>query len=243
MNRIKTLDCKQGFAFDWDALDLDEADLGDLLSDLFKVKPAPGITRQAPPERRGRVKACVTGFLYYAFLIAAILAVSLFFSAEGSGLPRDIAGFSAMTVLTKSMQSEIPQGSLVVTRKVEPGTLRVGDDITFMVGENTTVTHRIVSITENYDGTGERGFETKGIENKGPDRDVVIPRNIIGKVVFHDVHIGRAMGFVKNYTIYVIVSGGLLIALAAVLRMRGRAEAPVGNRKSKATKKRKEETQ
>ncbi len=104
-------------------------------------------------------------------------------------------GYSAFVVLTGSMEEVIPKGSLVFTKKVDPLELNVGDDITYMVSESTTVTHRIIEIEENYLGTGERAFRTQGVMNKDPDRNPVAAVNVVGKVIYHN----KALGTVVNY--------------------------------------------
>ena len=59
-------------------------------------------------------------------------------------IPKSIAGISIFTVLTSSMENEIPKGSLVVAKYMEPSELKIGDDITFMISETTKITHRII---------------------------------------------------------------------------------------------------
>ena len=66
-----------------------------------------------------------------------------------------------------------PKGAPVVSRRTDPSTLEIGDDITFMTGETTTVTHRIIGIVENYADTGQRAFQTQSVMNRTPDSQLV----------------------------------------------------------------------
>ena len=66
-----------------------------------------------------------------------------------------------------------------------PNTLQIGDDITYMANQTTSVTHRIVGIMENYENTGQRAFEAQGVMNSEPDRQPVPAVNVVGKVVYH----------------------------------------------------------
>jgi signal peptidase I len=166
--------------------------------------------------RKARARSRFTGFLLYAALIAAVLGAYLFHNGT-DGAPQDFLGYSAMTVLTPSMQGEIPMGSLVVTKKVDRSALNVGDDITFLKKDKTTVTHRIVEVFANYEGTGEIAFRTKGVENDYTDRDIVMGYNVIGKVIFHSQAAGRAVSFVKGHVIVIAVMAALLVGLAVVL--------------------------
>ena len=159
-----------------------------------------------------------TGFLFYTALIVVVFVLLLTFSEE-DGVPRSIMGFSMMTVLTPSMQDSIPKDSLIVTREVDASTLEVGDDITFLVNEKTTMTHRIVGIYENHLNTGMRGFETKGTMNASPDREIVSAQNVVGKVVFHNLALGKAMGFIKQYALWICIFTPLFIGLFVTLRI------------------------
>src|SRR4051794_38499467 len=80
-------------------------------------------------------------------LLLAVLAVVAFAIAVLVVLPRATHG-TALTVLTGSMTPEIPVGSIVVDRPVDPGTLHVGDIATYQKepGKAEFITHRIVKI-------------------------------------------------------------------------------------------------
>lgn len=150
-----------------------------------------------------QVKERIKDILFYIVLISILI---LMFSLKSirSGAPVSVFGVSLHTVLTSSMEDEIPKGSFVVTYHVDPGTLNIGDDITFMRDEDTSVTHRIIGITENYANTGQRGFETQGVNNSQPDKDIVAAVNVVGKVVYHNYIIGIVIQFINQYWYFVI---------------------------------------
>jgi signal peptidase I len=159
------------------------------------------------------------GILFYVTL-AFILVMLFVLFGDSTGAPRSLGGFSMMRVLTPSMQNVIPKDSLIITQEVNPQTLEVGDDITFLRDENnTTVTHRIVEIRENYVSSGKRGFQTQGTMNSGPDKDIVSADNVIGKVIFHNLTLGQAMGFIKEYALWIGLFSALLIGLFVALRV------------------------
>jgi len=155
---------------------------------------------------------------YYAALAALVLAVFLFRGTSG-GQPVTFAGFSAMRVLTTSMEEVIPQGSLIITRHVDPNTLELGDDITYMIAQDATVTHRVVDITENYQGTGQRAFTTQGVMNPDPDRLLVPADNVVGKVVFHSLFLGRALELIRRHWTWLALLLGLGLGLVECLRV------------------------
>ena len=173
------------------------------------------------PERapgKGAAKYRVTGVAFYISLILIVFVVLSIFS-DDHGAPRSLAGFAMMHVLTSSMQSEIPKDSLVVTREVDADSLEIGDDITFLKDSSTTITHRIVGIYENYANTGARGFQTQGVMNSSPDKEIVPAHNLVGKVILHNLIIGKAMLFIKEYALLVVIFTALLIGLFFCLRI------------------------
>ena len=122
-----------------------------------------------------------------------------------------------MIVLTESMQSEIPKGSLVIAKQVDPNTLQIGDDITYMANQTTSVTHRIVGINENYENTGQRAFQTQGIMNDQPDSQPVPAVNVVGKVVFHSETLGVVASFIGSYWPLLLFALAVVFVLIYVL--------------------------
>lgn len=149
------------------------------------------------PQNPSRLREVLLELLYYALLLLVFFAVVFYRGRKTEG-PRMLGGFSAFIVLSGSMEEEIPKGSLVLTRQVDARSLRVGDDITYMMDPVTSITHRIVAIEENYEDTGKRAFQTQGIMNAMPDESLVPEVNVVGKVVFHSKWLGAGASFVMD---------------------------------------------
>jgi signal peptidase len=115
-----------------------------------------------------------------------------------SGEKGTIFGYTYMNVLTPSMQSVLPQGSLVIVKEVDPESIAVGNDITFTKSDQTSVTHRVVNIIEDYEETGARGFETKGVNNDDPDFEIVLAANVVGVVKMHFPGIGSMLMWIRE---------------------------------------------
>lgn len=92
-------------------------------------------------------------------------------------------GLKPYSVLSGSMQSVYPTGSLLYIRNVNPETLKVGDVITYKMAGGTLCTHRIVEIVPNEDNPDIFRFRTKGDENKIAD-PLVDYDDVVGKAVF-----------------------------------------------------------
>ena len=150
---------------------------------------------------------------FFTILFVSILGM-YFFSETDTGQPREFLGYTPLTVSTSSMQQDIPQGSFIIARKVDPNTIRIGDDITY-VGENGRVfTQRVVEIINNY--RDSLGFQTQGLENVTPDEEIIIPPNIIGRVIFVNLLIGQIIQFVQQPIIFIIL---LIVLLGCSIGM------------------------
>ena len=149
-------------------------------------------------------------------LILAFLIIQMFmYNASEDDKPRSFLGFSALRVLSCSMQREIPQNSLAIIRQVDPQKIKLGDDITFFTDEKFTFTHRVINIHENHLEIGQRGFQTQGIENKIPDKEIVPADAVVGKVVFHSAVIGKLLKFFnENATLISSLCVFLLMLIA-----------------------------
>jgi signal peptidase I len=147
-------------------------------------------------------------------------------------LPRATHGV-ALTVLTGSMTPDIPVGSVVIDRPVDPGTLHVGDIATYQKapGVNEYITHRIVAIDSS---TTPTTFTFKGDANRGPDITPVPASAIRGKVWFHVPYLGSlrdtisdSLGRVVLIGIVAAGLGGYAISqFVAAIRERRRKNDP-----------------
>lgn len=96
-------------------------------------------------------------------------------------LPR-LMGATPYTVLTGSMRPDLPPGTLVVVKPVDPADIGVGTVITYQLksGEPTVVTHRVVG--QGLDDKGVPIFTTRGDANDTPDQKLVRPVQVEGEV-------------------------------------------------------------
>ncbi len=178
-----------------------------------------------PARRRGTVRFAAT-VLAYVVLLAAVGALLV-----AVVVPR-LTGSTPYTVLTGSMSPHVPAGSLVVTRPVDPSTLRVGDVITYQLrsGRPTVVTHRISAMGVN--ARGERLITTQGDANDVPDAAPVRDVQVRGVVWYHVPYLGRvnsALDGSQRRLAVQVVAGGLLLYAAwmfgGAARARRRATA------------------
>jgi signal peptidase len=188
---------------------------------------------------RPRKGAAARNALFYLAL-AALVLLALFYSGNDSSAKR-FGPFAYNTVVSGSMRSVYPKGSLITSWAVKPGEplragLENGSDIVFVTAGERVVVHRVIEIVEDYEDSGQRGFRTQGVDNPSPDNWVIFEANIIGRVTWHVPYVGTAMAFVAQYVLWII---GLFAAICVIFlfwRYAFSKEKPKGEVRAKSRK-------
>ncbi len=149
-------------------------------------------------------------------IINAILVLVIFLAAgvmvlsginAKSGKATTILGYGFMAVQTGSMTPEYPVGSVIIIKKTDPSKLETNDVITFYSSNpnlgNMIVTHRIMEITNDGDGT--YSFTTKGDANEINDEYKAESERIIGKVITKSTLMEKLMNIRQNPTTFLLV--------------------------------------
>ena len=133
-------------------------------------------------ENRKNIKAA--GRLLHA--IGVVLLVIVLAACLSLTIPK-LAGYEGYVVVSGSMEPNIPVGSIVYSKEVDPVTLRTGDVIVFIddTRGTTPITHRIL-VNDTYTHT----IITKGDANEKRDAAPVTYDNVIGKVITHIPRVG-----------------------------------------------------
>ncbi len=188
----------------------------------------------AERKKKNKVLNTISNILFYAVIVAMVMGAFLLRSTS-KGQPFMLGGMSAANILTSSMEDVYPRGTLIITKQMDPKELMIGDDITFMVSEDTSITHRIIGITENYQATGQRAFETKGTNNPNPDKEMVVASNVVGKVIFSSKTLGDVANYVKaNWPILIFV---LLVIVGLITFLKWNAKKNYGEEDEKKEEK------
>lgn len=171
-----------------------------------------GMTPGAEDRPNGRtfrssVVKLILNMLFYLIIAVLLTGAVALRSAMGSA-PVKVAGYSGMVVLSGSMRDVIPEGSLIITKWVEPKTIRIGDDVSYMADSDFCVTHRVIGIRTMDDGT--LAFRTQGVNNPQPDSKIVKEASIIGKVVYHNLAAGRIVVWIKTNWPLVVLAGAVM---------------------------------
>lgn len=143
----------------------------------------------------------------FAVAIIVMIAVAL--------VGMRLAGFKTFTVMSGSMEPDLPVGSMVYVRPVDYKSLKVGDVVSYVANdEKTVVTHRIVDIEVDKEDSSVWRFKTKGDANTTSDGSLVHYKNVLGTPVFIIPQIGYfAHNIQRPPGIYItLVVGTLLLA-------------------------------
>ena len=164
---------------------------------------------ETPPEKKpSKVMKTVLRIWNVITTLAVVVVVILAVLLAGVR----VFGLQVFSVLSGSMEPEYHVGALIYVQKVDPYTLQVGDDITFLLDEKTVATHRIVGILPDETDPTVIRFRTQGIANDNEDGTPVHYKNVVGKPIFTIPYLGYVANFIQNPPgTYVAISLGALL--------------------------------
>lgn len=117
-----------------------------------------------------------------------------------------IFGYHPLVVLSGSMDSTYPVGSVVYYHKVDKEDLKVKDIITYQLDGEENVTHRIVLIVDDK-------YQTKGDANNVVDEKLVEFKDIKGKTAtFYVAYIGIFIHAVSSNMAYLVILAIILVS-------------------------------
>ena len=155
---------------------------------------------------------CVSGVLVGIVVLLAIALVGV-----------RLIGLQPYVVLSGSMLPTYEVGSLIYVKSVDYRELKVGDPITYMISQDTVVTHRIIEVLVDEENPDTIRYFTQGDANAVADGSSVHYKNIIGKPVFSIPYLGYVSNYIQNPPgMYVAIAAGafliLLVFLPDILR-------------------------
>ena len=129
-----------------------------------------------------------------------------------------LIGLKPFVVLSGSMRPTYEVGSLIYVKSVDYKELKVGDPITYMISQDTVVTHRIIEVLVDEEDPNTLRYFTKGDANDTPDGTSVHYKNILGKPVFSIPYRGYVSHYIQNPPgMYVAIAAGAILILLVFL--------------------------
>ncbi|MDR2420624.1 MAG: signal peptidase I [Oscillospiraceae bacterium] len=155
--------------------------------------------------------------------LAAIIVVA------GGTLALQLLGHKPMAILSGSMEPRYNVGGVVfIDTNAAPGDIEEGDVITYALGENTAVTHRVIAIEED-------AYLTKGDANETTDLAPVPKEKLIGRAWLHIPLLGYAL--MNLGTRKGLAAGAIMMAALIALFAVSAALAPERRRAAVETEK------
>lgn len=150
-----------------------------------------------------------------AFVGMLLIMFFLVFSLVQSRLTGEvpsIAGYQMYVVKGGSMSPTFEAGSLAFLTPTETQSIREGDIITYLSGNDKLTTHRVTGVNQE----GEHlTFTTRGDANLIDDPSPVLAENVVGEVVYTLPYMGYLMSFGQTQLgmlTLVIIPGLIIIA-------------------------------
>lgn len=129
-------------------------------------------------------------------IIFTIYVVDVKTQQAKGGVPKPLIG--AYVIISGSMEPNIHVYDVILSKKVDPSTLKKGDVITFLSNDSrfygATVTHRIIQEVDKSKGI----FRTQGDANNVADEALTVGENILGRVVMRIPQLGRVQSFIAS---------------------------------------------
>ncbi len=144
----------------------------------------------------------IVGWLVKIFLFIILIAFILsVFLQRFSNNEFSFFNYRIFSVLTGSMIPKYNVGDILISKEVDPEEIKVGDSVSYLGKEgdfkNKVVTHDVIEIVENEDGT--LSFITQGVANDYID-PVVDEDQIYGIVTSKSYILSTVYGIVSTPT-------------------------------------------
>lgn len=130
--------------------------------------------------------------IFTNLLLAVIVVVAVLL---GGGR---LVGIKVFAVLSGSMEPTYHTGALIWVKGVDYKELKPGDPITYMLDEETVVTHRITEVVPDENDPEVIRYRTKGDANDVEDGTLVHYKNVIGTPIFTIPKLGYVIDFVQR---------------------------------------------
>lgn len=141
-------------------------------------------------------------------ILASLLLIAVILLCVPLTVPR-FFGYQIYTVISGSMEPDIPLGSLVYVHEIDPAAVVEGDVIAYYGGTNgSIITHRVV-----YNQTVAKNFITKGDANDIEDMVPVEYDRLLGIVVKTIPKLGQLMTMFTETRGKLLAAGLLVVSV------------------------------
>lgn len=173
-----------------------------------------------------KVVKIVSKILYQILIIVCVLIAAVIILQKVSNSNKSIAGYRIFRVITGSMEPEYDVGEVVISKEVDPKSIKVGDDIVYLgsYGEYSgkIIMHEVVAI--DTDENGNLNFHAKGLHSSSVEDPQIKESQIYGVVKFKSGILTVLYKLATNiYSLFVIISI-LVLNVFISFRVEGRTK-------------------
>ena len=173
-----------------------------------------------------KVVKIVSKILYQILIIVCVLVAAVIILQKVSNSNKSIAGYRIFRVITGSMEPEYDVGEVVISKEVDPKSIKVGDDIVYIgsYGEYSgkIIMHKVVAI--DTDENGNLNFHAKGLHSSSIEDPQIKESQIYGVVKFKSGILTVLYKLATNiYSLFVIISI-LVLNVFISFRVEGRTK-------------------
>lgn len=147
-------------------------------------------------------------------IMAAVLVLCMVVMTKPGKAP-EIYRYSVLRVMTGSMEPTYPVDTLIVVKKTDPAEIREGDVISFYSSDpaldGAVNTHRVVNVKQE---DNQWIYTTKGDGNNVADPYEVKSGDLIGKVIYDSLSLGKLSRLTANPLVFIPL---ILLPLAVIL--------------------------
>ena len=173
-----------------------------------------------------KVVKIISKILYQILIIVCVLIAAVIILQKVSNSNKSIAGYRIFRVITGSMEPEYDVGEVVISKEVDPKSIKVGDDIVYLgsYGEYSgkIIMHEVVAI--DTDENGNLNFHAKGLHSSSVEDPQIKESQIYGVVKFKSGILTVLYKLATNiYSLFVIISI-LVLNVFISFRVEGRTK-------------------
>lgn len=174
-----------------------------------------------------KVIKIVLKILYQILVIICLIVAAVIILQKVTASNKSIAGYRIFRVITGSMEPEYDIGQVVISKEVDPNSIKVGDDIVYLgtYGEYSgkIIMHSVVGIDK--DANGNLNFHARGLHSSSVEDPQIKESQIYGVVKFKSKILTVLYKLATNiYSLFVIV---LVLALNVFIAFRKSGEEDV----------------
>jgi len=132
----------------------------------------------AANKKKKKVYRYFVNFFFLLLIFCLLFVLYQIITVKRTGEAPNIFGYYLYNIETESMSPTLPVGTVILSHKPsDPSALEVGDVVTFINLEGERVTHRIIQVSKDMDGSAV--YRTKGDNPVNDiDKDFLTPDRI-----------------------------------------------------------------